>query len=282
MDVSHKTLLLDENIVFPEGPRWRDDRLWFSDMFSGRVMNVDLNGQTEIVTQAEGWISGLGWLPDDRLLVVSMNDRRLLRLDADGLVEAANLEALTSFACNDMVVDEKGRAYVGEVGFDFHGGAPFNPASLVMISPEGQAVVVDDDMSCPNGAVITADGKTLIVAESLADRLTAFDIETDGSLINKRVWAALEGLGPDGICLDAENGIWVASPMQKQVRRILEGGEVTHQFNTEPMPVACMLGGPDRKLLFICEGLPPDQAIPSMAGGKIEYVEVDVPGVGLP
>lgn len=282
MDLSRRTLLLGENIVFPEAPRWYRDRLWFSDMFSGRVMNIDLQGNTETVTKADGWVSGLGWLPDGRLLVVSMNDRRLLRLEEDGLIEAANLESLTNCTCNDMVVDNRGRAYVGEVGFDFHGGAPFKPAALVMVSPEGYATVVDADLACPNGSVITADGNTLIVAESLADRLTAFDIKADGSLGNKRVWAAMEGLGPDGICLDAENGIWVASPMAKEVRRILQGGEVTHRFKTDPMPVACMLGGPGRDLLFICEGLPPDKAIPSMTGGRIEFLQVDVPGVGLP
>lgn len=282
MNLSHKTVLLSEGIVFPEGPRWRDNRLWFSDMFSGRVMNVDLDGRTEVVAKATGWVSGLGWLPSGHLLVVSMKDRRLLRLDAEGLVEVANLESLTSFICNDMVVDEAGRAYVGEVGFDVHGGAPFKAASLVMITADGDAKVVDADLACPNGAVITPDGATLIVAESLADRLTAFDIRPDGSLTNKRVWAAIEGLGPDGICLDAEGGIWVASPFAKEVLRILEGGEVTNRFKTERMPLACMLGGPEQNLLFICEALPPDEAIPSMSGGKIMFVEVDIPGAGLP
>lgn len=282
MDLNHKTVLLEKDIVFPEGPRWRNNRLWFSDMFTGTVMSVDLDGQTDIIAKSEGWLSGLGWLPDGQLLVVSMNDRRLLRLDGQDLVEVANLEALTSFACNDMVVDDKGRAYVGEVGFDYHGGEPFKAASLVMITATGDVKVVDANMACPNGAVITADGKTLIVAESLADRLSAFDINLDGSLTNRRVWAEIPGLGPDGICLDAEGAIWVASPMSKQVRRILQGGEVTHEFSTEPMPLACMLGGPDRDLLFICEGLAPEAAIPSMTGGKIEYIKVDVPGAGLP
>lgn len=282
MDASRKSILLNEGIVFPEGPRWHQDKLWFSDMFSGRVMTVDMQGHTEVIASTTGWISGLGWLPDGRLLVVSMNDRRLLQLKNGSLVELANLESLTSCTCNDMVVDKAGRAYVGEVGFDIHGGAPFKAASLVMVTADGTASVVDADMSVPNGSVITEDGKTLIVAESTADRLTAFDINTDGVLTNKRVWAEAKGLGPDGICLDAEGGIWIASPMSKQVQRILEGGQITECFSCDPMPIACMLGGPDRKLLFICEALPPDESIPTMSGGKIEYIEVDVPGAGLP
>lgn len=274
--------LLVTGLVFPEGPRWRDGLLWFSDMLAGRVMTVDPAGRLETAVQAPGWLSGLGWLPDGRLLVVSMQERKLLRLDPGGLVEAADLTGLTTFISNDMVVDAAGRAYVGEVGFDVHGGAPFRPATLVLVTPAGAARVVDADLACPNGAVITPDGRTLIVAESVADRLTAFDIAADGSLQGKRVWAAVEGLGPDGICLDAEGAIWVASPMKNEVVRVLEGGRVACRLHIPPpMPLAVMLGGDDRRTLFICRAPHPDQA-PTALQGRIDVLRVDVPGAGLP
>ena len=282
MDLNQRTVLLDSEIGFPEGPRWRQDRLWFSDMFNKRVMNVDLDGNAKVVVEGDDWLSGLGWLPDGRLLVVAMNERRLYRMEDDGLVEAANLQPYTKFITNDMVVDSKGLAYIGEMGFDYHGGAPFRPASLVAVDADGACKVVDDDMAGPNGSVISSDGRTLVVAESLADRLTAFDIMDDGSLENKRVWAERDGLTPDGICMDVEEGIWVASPMAKEVLRIVEGGKVTHRFNTDPIPVACMLGGPEYNLLFICIGQVPEEIVPDKsligARAKIEYVAVDIPG----
>ena len=279
---SARRVLIDD-LVFPEGPRWRDGKLWFSDMLAGKIMHVDLDGHAEIVATSPGtdWLSGLGWLPDGRLLVVAMQGRKLLRLDGGKLVEAADLSALTSYLTNDMVVDARGRAYVGEVGFDVHGGAPYKAAALVLVTPEGSARVVDPDLSCPNGAVITPDGRTLIVAESLADRLTAYAVADDGSLSDRRTWAAVEGLGPDGICLDAEGCIWVASPMRGIVQRVREGGEVLENFPTEIMPLATMLGGPDRRTLFICEGPRPDEALVSRKG-RIEIMRVEVPGVGLP
>lgn len=289
MDLRHRTVLVDTDLTLPEGPRWHNNRLWFADMFSGRIIAVDMDGKTEVVVQqADKWLSGLGWLPDGQLLVVSMTDRRLYRLEANGLVEAVNLEAVTTMHTNDMVVDFQGRAYIGEVGYDVHGGETFKPAKLVMVMPDGQTTTVDADLAVPNGTVITEDGSTLIVAESMAARLTAFDIQDDGSLTNKKVWAEMEGCTPDGICLDAENGIWVASPTTMEVIRVLKGGEVTHRFNTNPMPVACMLGGPKRNLLFICECKPPKEIFPNFDSGfgdlssRIEYVEVDVPGAGLP
>ncbi|MBM5810633.1 MAG: SMP-30/gluconolactonase/LRE family protein [Gammaproteobacteria bacterium] len=274
--------LLVEGLVFPESPRWHQGRLWFSDMLAGRVMTVDAQGRLETIVGAPGWLSGLGWLPDGRLLAVSMQDRRLLRLDPNGLVEAADLTGLTTFICNDMVVDEAGRAYVGEVGFDVHGGAPFQPARLVLVEPDSRARVVDADLACPNGTIITPDGRTLIVGESLGNRLTAFDVAADGSLGAKRIWAAVEGLGPDGICLDAEGAIWVASPMKNEVVRVLEGGRISHRLNVpSPMPLAVMLGGDDRRMLYICRAPHPEVALTGQYG-RIDVLRVDVPGAGLP
>jgi len=279
-----ETKVLLDGLAFPEGPRWHDGKLWFSDMAAGKVMTVDLEGKTEIVAEVAGQPSGLGWLPDGRMLVVSMVDRRLLRLDPEGLMEVADLKALASFHCNDMVVDRQGRAYIGNFGFDLNAQKPFSPAEVILVTPEGDARVVADEMAFPNGSVITPDGGTLIVAETFGSRLTAFDIESDGSLVNRRVYAPVEGAYPDGICLDAEGAVWVASPAGKQgVMRVLEGGEMTHHIEVSTQAYACMLGGPQRKTLFIltAETIDPEGARTKI-NGRIETVQVDVPGAGLP
>ncbi len=276
-------VLLD-GLMFPEGPRWHDEKLWFSDMHAGQVMTVDMNGHAEVITTVARSPSGLGWLPDGRLLVVSMLDRRLLRLDSDGLVEVADLAQLASFHCNDMVVDHQGRAYIGNFGFDINARAPFSPAEIILVTPDGQARVVAEEMAFPNGSVITPDGNTLIVAETFGSRLTAFDIGADGSLSNRRIWAELAGAFPDGICLDAEGAVWVASPAGKiGVLRVQEGGEVTHHLNVATHAYACMLGGPQRNTLFIltAETINPDGAR-AKSSGRIEMVPADVPGAGLP
>jgi sugar lactone lactonase YvrE len=276
-------VLLD-GLAFPEAPRWRDGELWFSDMTAQKVMRVSLDGKVSIVVEVPGQPSGLGWLPDGRLLVVSMTDRRLLRLDPAGLTVVADLSAWAPFHCNDMVVDEKGRAYVGNFGFDLPAKAEAKPTVLILVTPEGKTSVVAEDLSFPNGSVITADGRTLIVAESFGARLTAFAVAQDGSLSNRRVWARLEAAGPDGICLDAEGAVWVASPIGREVLRVREGGEVTHRIATENQAVACMLGGPDRRTLFVlsCQIIPEREKSCALKSGRIETVRVDVAGVGLP
>lgn len=278
-----ETRVLLDGLVFGEGPRWHDGKLWFSDMHAHRVMTVNLDGKTETVAEVPGQPSGLGWLPDGRLLVVSMTDRRLLRLDPDGLTEAADLRELASYHCNDMVVDRQGRAYIGNFGFDLIAQQPFAPAEIVLVTPDGNAHVVADEMAFPNGSVITPDGHTLIVGETFGSRLTAFDIKPDGSLTGRRVWAQLEQAVPDGICLDAEGAIWVASPMSAEVLRVREGGEVTRRIKVSTQAYACMLGGPERRTLFVltAETTNPDEAR-AKKSGRVETVEVDVPGAGLP
>lgn len=278
-----KTLV--DGLAFGEGPRWHEDRLWFSDMHSQCVMVADLDGRTEIICHVEGDPSGLGWLPDGRLLIVSMRDRRLLRLDQAGLMEAADISELSSWYCNDMVVDAQGRAYIGNFGFDLHNNAKPRPAEIVLVLPNGAARAVADDVMFPNGSVITPDGQTLIVGETFGGGLSAFDIEEDGSLSNKRQWAKIEGAVPDGICLDAEGAIWVASPVSAEVFRIHEGGEVSQRIPVSggAQAFACMLGGQDRKTLFVltASSSQPDEC-KAKRDGKIELVEVDVPGAGLP
>ncbi len=271
-----ETTILAEGLLFPEGPRWHDEKIWISDMHAGWVLTVDLNGKMEKIIEVPESPSGLGWLPDGRLLVVSMLNRRLLRLDPEGLSEVADLSRLASFHCNDMVVDLEGRAYIGNFGFDFAAQASIKPAEIILVTPDGQARRAIGDLLFPNGSVITPDGQTLIVAETFGHRLTAFDISPDGSLSNRRFWAYLKGLYPDGICLDAEGAIWVAAPYPGEVLRVLKGGTITHRVHVTTKPYACMLGGPDRRTLFVCT------SGSSAASGRIEIVEVEVPGAGLP
>ena len=197
-----------DGLAFAEAPRWHGGKLWFSDMYTHSVHRLEPDGQLTTVVKVPGRPSGLGWLPDGRLLVVSMAERKLLRLEPDeGLVEHADLSPLTGFDCNDMVVDSQGRAYVGNLGFDVFGGAPFQPAALVMVTPDGQTRTVADGLCFPNGAVFTPGCRTLIIAETFAYRLSAFDVVLDGTLSGRRVWAALGGVMPDGICLDAEGAV---------------------------------------------------------------------------
>lgn len=281
--MSQKTKTLLDGLVFPEGPRWHEGKLWFSDMQGLNVMTLDATGKSEKIIEVTGSPSGLGWLPDGRLQVVSMLDRRLLRLDPEGLVEVADLRHLASFHCNDMVVDKQGRAFIGNFGFDYAVNAPVEPAEIVLVTPEGHARIVAEDLLFPNGTVITPDGQALIVAETFGNRLTAFNLEQDGSLSNRRVWANLEGVFPDGICLDAEGAIWVAAPHPGEVIRVLKGGEITHRVNVSTRPYACMLGGDERCTLFVCtaEAAIPDE-VRAAPGGKIEAINVEVPGAGLP
>jgi len=286
-----KTRILLDGLCFPEGPRWRDGKLWFSDMNGPNVMTVDLNGKSEIIATVENSPSGLGWLPDGRLLIVSMHDRKLLVRGPDGKLGVhADISNLASFHCNDMVVDAKGRAYVGNFGYDLLSGAPRKPAEIVLVMPDGKARIVATDIQFPNGAVITPDGKTLIVAETMASCLTAFDIAPDGSLDKRRVWAKVDGALPDGIALDAEGGIWVAtpdlgggSPFGHCCFRVLEGGKITDRITVETETFAVALGGPERKTLFIATAS--DYHVESSKKsrtGRIECIEVSVPGAGFP
>lgn len=270
-----ETEIFLEGLKFPEGPRWHDEKLWFSDMNAKKVMTVDLKGNAETIIQMEDSPSGLGWLPDGTLLIVSMEDQLLLQLTPDGLKEVADLSSLATYRCNDMVVDKKGRAYVGNFGFNYQ-NERFKPAEIILATPEGDAQIVADKLAFPNGTVITPDDKTLIVAETFASKLTAFDILNDGLLEGRRVWANLKSLTPDGICLDAEGGIWIASPGRGKVFRVLEGGKVTHEVKVSTQAYACMLGGIDRCSLFVAT------STADQTEGRIEMVRVEIPGAGLP
>jgi sugar lactone lactonase YvrE len=277
-----KTILAD--LAFPEGPRWRDGRLWFSDMHAHEVVAMAPDGARETIYAAQGPVSGLGWLPDGRLIIVSMADMRLLRMESDGRVEPhADLFGVATGLCNDMVMDAQGRAYVGNFGFDFPGGK-LKPAVMARADPDGRVTAAADELMFPNGAVITPEGKTLIVGETLAGRMTAFDVAADGALSGRRLWAQLPPRAvPDGCCLDAEGAIWVASPTTNEVLRLKEGGEVTERIDTGRGAYACMLGGDDRRTLYLltCVSSNPEECARDRTG-RIEQVRVDVPGAGLP
>jgi len=274
--------VLIDGLHFPEGPRWHDGRLWFSDMHGHRVMAVDPAGNTEVIAELATQPSGLGWTPDGRLLTVSMVDRRLLRLDGGRWEAVADLAHLASFHCNDMVVDERGRAYVGTFGFDLDGGAEFAPGQIILVEPTGAARLAANDARFPNGMVLPPGGRTLIVAESFGPALRAYDVAADGSLSNGRTWADLSVV-PDGICLDAEGAVWLANPLGPEVVRVVAGGTITHRVAVSKHAFACMLGGPDRRTLFV---LTADNSNPEYcrahASGRIETVAVEVPGAGRP
>ncbi len=271
-------------LCFGEGPRWHDGRLYLSDMHDHRVLAVGEDAKPETIVVVDNQPSGLGWTPSGDLLVVSMTDRRLLRYDGKRLSSVADLSALASFHCNDMVVDRFGRAYIGNFGFDLHSRSTFKAAELIRVDPDGSARIVADDMAFPNGTIITPDGRTLVVGESYAGRLTAFDIADDGALTGRRVWAQLpQGTVPDGICLDAANGIWVASPTTRECVRVEEGGRITHQVGFEDGAFACMLGGADRRTLFIltASSSDPDECRRNR-DGRVQVVTAPYPGAGLP
>ncbi|HEY0825473.1 MAG TPA: SMP-30/gluconolactonase/LRE family protein, partial [Ramlibacter sp.] len=243
-------------LAFPEAPRWHAGALWFSDFYLQRVQRATPDGTVETVLELDDQPSGLGWLPDGRLLLVGMKKRQLLRLDAGGVAVHAELGAFAPSYCNDLLVDAQGRAYVGNFGFDLHGRAPFAPTVLLMVSPDGSVRVVAEDMHFPNGMALTPDGGTLLVAESYGKRISAFDVRPDGTLTGRRTWARFEekGVAPDGLCLDAEGAAWVASPVSREVLRVREGGAITRRIPTPEQATACALGGPDGRTLYVTTG----------------------------
>ncbi|MDE0607517.1 MAG: SMP-30/gluconolactonase/LRE family protein [Acidimicrobiaceae bacterium] len=283
MELLERPETLVGGIDFGEGPRWHDGRLWFSDFYQHAVKAVSLDGSVEVVLETPGQPSGLGWLPNGDLLLVSMLDRRLLRYDGADLHEHADLSGVATFHCNDMVVDARGRAYVGNFGSDLHAGVELVPAALALVQPDGTVEAAAADLRFPNGSVITPDQGTLIVGESFGGEFQAFDIGEAGRLSNRRVWAEVHGTAPDGCCYDAEDGIWFADAIGCAALRVLEGGEITHRVETEQSCFACMLGGEDGRTLFLVTA--PDSH-PDLVGGtgqgRIETVRVEVPGAGWP
>ena len=288
--MTRKTEILVQGLTFTEGPRWHHEKLYFSDFYTHKVLAVDLKGNMEIITETPYQPSGLGWLPDGTLLIVSMNDRKLMQLSTDKeLSEVADLSKLASYHCNDMVVDSMGNAYIGNFGFDLMSGDDVQATNLILVKPGQEPTEVANGLLFPNGTVISPDGKTLIVGETFASRLTAFDIEEDATLTNRRVWADLnlieEGYSPlpDGICLDADGAIWVASPSTNDVIRIEEGGALLDKVELSQSAFACMLGGKEGRTLFISTAKSSNEKdCLEERSARIETIEVQVPRAGLP
>jgi sugar lactone lactonase YvrE len=273
-----------EGLAFPEGPRWHEGHLVFSDQHDRRVVRMDTAGAAETVVEVPQQPSGLGWLPDGRMLISSMLDRRVLRFDGAELVEHADLSGLATGQCNDMVVDGQGRAYVGNFGFDMYGGEAARDTCIVLVEADGSTRIAADAVAFPNGTVITDDGSTLIVGESYGGRLTAFTIAGDGTLVDRRLFAQLRGAVPDGICLDAEGAVWVACPLTGRCLHVRDGGDVLDEIEVNgEFAYACMLGGDDRRTLYICTAASSDpKETRTLRSGRIEAIAVDVPGSGRP
>ena len=278
------TLLVD-GVDFGEGPRWHDGRLWYSDFYQRAVYAVTTDGDREAMhDDLPDRPSGLGWMPDGRLLAVSMERRLVLREDGAALVEHADLTTIATGNVNDMVVDGSGNAYVGNFGFDYEtAGAAFAPADLALVRADGSVEVAATGLRFPNGAVITPDGATLIVGESFGAGYEAFTIAGDATLGERRRWADVPGMAPDGCTLDADGAIWFADALGSQVVRVREGGEVTHRVPT-PMPTyACALGGDDGRTLFVlCAPATHPTEVAGKGAGAIFTTPVDVPHAGLP
>ena len=245
--------LLLSSLVIGESPRWHESRLWFSNWGTQEIIAVYVQGNSEVVTRVLTTIPfSIDWLPDGRLLVVSGPEALLLRREPDGsLVTHADLSSLAR-GWNEIVVDGRGNVYVNGSNFDFLGGGEFIPGIIALVTPDGSVRQVADGIAFPNGMVVTPDNSTLIVAESFASRLTAFDIAADGSLSNRRVWAEL-GRGGDGICLDAEGAVWCSAMKDGKPTcvRVREGGQVLQTIELDRSCFACMLGGEDGKMLFM-------------------------------
>jgi sugar lactone lactonase YvrE len=297
--MSREIVTVVSDLSYGECPRWHDDRIWFVDFYTYRVLSAEADGSDlHVEAEVPEQPSGLGWLPDGRLLVVSMRDACLLRREPDDtLVTHADLSDYVAGHPNDMVVDRDGRAFVGNFGFDLMNGAPVAPANLVCVDLDGAVTTVADDMWFANGSVITDDG-VLLVNETFGNRITAFDLGPDGSLSNRREWARFgelpserdleKALGqlvvaPDGCCLDAEGALWIADALAGRLVRVREGGEIVDEIPVGSGVYACMLGGADGRTLFACAA--PDfneHARKAAREARLLAVRVDVPHAGRP
>jgi sugar lactone lactonase YvrE len=286
MMVQSKTLIdFTKGLKFTESPRWHDGRLWFLDIHDKSIKSVNVEGDLNTVVELPFIPNGFGVTKDGKVLVGDAQQRRIHRWDGTALQQVADISGLAKICLSDGIVTSDGGMYVGDIGFNFLDSAvkPVPEGVIIYVAPNGQASVVADKIFFPNGIVIVPDGKTLIVGETLGHRLTAFDIASDGSLGNRRVWAQVpDDVSPDGICLDSEQAVWVAAAAG-QVVRVREGGEITQRIEVARTAYAVMLGGPERRHLFICTSGSHDPAeIHENPSASIEVVEVEVAGAGTP
>ena len=271
--------LICQDFTFIEGPRWHEGARWFSDFYDKAVFRVVPGERPEKVVSVPQQPSGLGWLPNGDLLVSSMLDKTLYRWsETEGLNKYADVSAVAERRINDMLVEPGGRAWVGNFGFVHQDGESVAPGTLARIDTDQSVHAAAGDLLFANGMVLVNGGNTLIVAETYRGCLTAFDIQSTGKLVNRRLWAQLpEGDVPDGICVDAEDAIWVASPTTGSVLRLLEGGEVTDSIQTGRKAIACALGGNDGRTLFVSSSESTDRDIClDRRSASIEAFEVNI------
>jgi sugar lactone lactonase YvrE len=277
---------LKTGLEIGESPRWHEGRLWFSNWGAQEVIAVDLDGKSEVMIRVPTTIPfSIDWLPDGRLLIVSGPEGVLLRREPDGsLVTHADLTSLSDLGWNEIVVDGRGSAYVNGGGFDLMSGEPFAPGIVAVLTPDGSTRQVADGIAFPNGMAVTPDNSTLIIAESYAKRLSAFDIAADGGLSNRRVWADLDEGVPDGICIDAENAVWYADVPNERCVRVREGGEVLQTVQLDRGCFACMLGGADKRTLFMmaAKWAGPANMFDEPGTGQVLTVKAPAPGAGWP
>ena len=274
---------LIEGIGLGESPRWHQGRLWFSDWVAKQVIALDEDGNSEVMARVDAFPFSIDWVPNGPMLITA--GRELLRMVEDGsLVTHCDLGDLSGFGWNEIVVDGRGNAYVNGAGFDLMGGGEFAPGVVALLRPDGSAEKVAEDVAFPNGMAVTADGSTLIVADSYAKELIGFDIATDGALANRRIWADLGDGVPDGICIDAEGAVWYADVPKKQCARVREGGEVLQTIEVDRGCFACMLGGVDGNTLFITaqEWNGPDAIGKGPRTGRVLAVQAPAPHAGRP
>jgi sugar lactone lactonase YvrE len=288
---SHTAEPFLSGLYFGECPRWHDGRLWYSDFFDHAVFSISTDGDRRTEVDFDGEPAGLGWLPDGRLLINSRLDRVIMRREQDGsLVRHGDLKPWATWHANDMVVASNGQAYSGNFGFDLDGlydgtveATAIAPASLIRVDPDGTSCEAASELAFPNGAVITDDDRTLIIAESMGQRLSAFDRQPDGTLTNRREWAALPGIAPDGICLCADGTVWVSNALGTECVRVAEGGDIVERVVTSQGCFACMLGDEDRQTLYLVTAAWSDAAkARAERNGALERVRTTVPGAGLP
>src|SRR5258708_5154738 len=281
-----QTLISD--LSFGESPRWHAGRLWVADWGTREIIAVDLQGKREVMIRLDFpsfQAICMDWLPDGSLLVVSSLAGLVLHQQTDGsLATYADLKGLSDKGWNEIVVDGRGNAYVNGGGFNLAAGEPFAPGIIALVTPNGAARQVADGIAFPNGMAVTPDNATPIIAESYGRKLTAFDVEADGGLSNRRVWADLGDGVPDGICLDADNAVWYADVPNKRCARVREGGEVLQTINLDRGCFACMLGGTDRRtlLLVATEWRGPAGMTDGRPPGQVLTVKAPPPGVAWP
>ena len=269
---------------FAEGPRWHGERLWLSDFYARSVYSYGPTGDRRVELELDDRPSGLGWLPSGELLLVAMASRQVRRVDRGGVQHVhADLTSIATGDCNDMVVDGRGNSYVGNFGFDLEAGEKPKGAALSLVRADGTAEVAAEDLRFPNGSVITPDGSTLIVGESMGARYTAFTIGDDGRLSDRRTWAEVPGKGPDGCALDAAGSIWMADAFGSGCLRVAEGGEIVENVVANQPVFACALGGTDRRTLYMMTAPGFGESVCAGKGlGCIETIQVEVPGAGWP